>query len=479
VLPHSAAIGTCAARLTARARLGLVLLPIILLAAAACNDSPTRTLAAAPPDHVDSLHRDPLAASRRSSLLQLFLSCDPVTGCPGVLSAEPRFFTGYDQPGPIRINLVGPARQIVVTGQGHISCSGTFGTLTGYDSSGTALGSVDLELTYPPDCSEIGPADDVTFGAQAGLETKEVMAYAILTPMSILEYSIFGYPDHAAQRWDIMAGSGTPHTMHVEIVRAEGVNEQGSFTYAPDERKIALEARVTPADPQARVTWEVVDAPGDNVVAIPPAVAPTGLSTTFKLPRHDSSRWPTDHPGAADRKPLRYQVTAVATKGWETRRSEPVIVEQDLVDTIREEYFEFGLTSLPRHIPRRQEFSSSPPVKVGANNGDYELAVLEPKFIAKLEVLKNSWNGRWQLNTIYRNPVHNLNGHIRSRSKPSLVSWHMWGCAADLQTFPQDGSAKQYKFWHELDALARKQGWDTESLEQAKVGHVHVELDCP
>jgi hypothetical protein len=120
-------------------------------------------------------------------------------------------------------------------------------------------------------------------------------------------------------------------------------------------------------------------------------------------------------------------------------------------------------------------------VGVGPNNGDYSYAVLEPAFMAKLADLHEVWNGKWQLNTIYRNPNHNLNGHIPStnRSKPSLVTWHMWGCAADLQTFPRDGSEKQYTFWHALNDLAVENGWDTEDLDHAKVGHVHVELDCP
>jgi hypothetical protein len=55
----------------------------------------------------------------------------------------------------------------------------------------------------------------------------------------------------------------------------------------------------------------------------------------------------------------------------------------------------------------------------------------------------------------------------------------MWGCAADLQTFPSDGSTRQYAFWHALNDLAVERGWDTEDLVHAKVGHVHVELDCP
>jgi hypothetical protein len=461
-----------------------LLVIFVLVPAGACNDTATRPATvsspAERPSHVDSLPGRRLAPpGRTGSLIDFLYSCEPVAGCPLVVGAIPGFYNGYAQPAPVRFNFTGPVRQINLVGQGHISCSGSLGTLTGYDTAGKALGSVDLELIDPSDCSTPSAPDNVTFGAQAGLETKEVMAYAILTPMSLLEYPVLTSHDRALQTWSVSVGPGGPAPLNVDVVAANGPNEQGSFTRARAERKIQLEARVTPADPLASVTWEIADAPDDAVAAIPPTTMPAGVSTSFDLPRHEKSRWPTDHPGALNRKPLRYQVTAIARREGQTARSTPVIVGQDLVDTIREEYLEFGLDTLGRHVPRRGEFRASPPVSVGANNGDYTLAVLEPSFMAKLEVLKNSWNKKWQLNTIYRNPVHNLNGHIRSRSKPSLVSWHMWGCAADLQTFPQDGSAEQYKFWHELDALARKQGWDTESLEQAKVGHVHVELDCP
>ena len=272
----------------------------------------------------------------------------------------------------------------------------------------------------------------------------------------------------------------------IRIVRAEGPNSK-SFTYAREERKIVLEATVSPADLASAVEWEVIDAPGDRVNAIPPAIKPTGALTSFDLPKHPRDRWPTDHPGAMDRKSIRYQVTATVTKDGKTYRSEPVVVSQDLVDTIREEYYEFDLTNLGRHIPGRDDFSPWPSIPTGGageNNGDYPLAVINPKFAAKLATLKASWKGRWQINTIYRNPVHNLNGHIPNQvSKPSRVTWHMWGCAADLQTFPTGKTAPEkaarLAFWNELSKLAKGQGWDVEPFDASTVSHVHVELDCP
>ena len=466
-------------------RLALVSLAAlgVALGAAACNDSAARRLTALSPNrglsHDDSLRMGISPSLTRSASLVALDACDPIDpSCPSVASFVPGNFMGFSQPNPIRINFSGPVRVVTVVGSGAVTCDGTFGTITGYNAAGAEVGHADLALINAADCSPPDNPDNVTFGVQGSLETTTIMAYAVVTPPSLLTFPVYDLVGHASQRYSVTVSAGTPPELGIRISRAGGPNGL-SFTYASAERKIFLDAELTPADPIAKVTWEVIDAPGDRVAAIPPAQPPTGQHTSFSLPKHDKSRWPTDHPGAMDRKTIKYQVTAIVEKDGQMVRSEPVIVSQDLVDTIREEYFEFGLASLGRHIPGRGEFTVSPPVFVGDNNGDYELAVLEPKFLAKLAVLKASWKGKWQVNTIYRNPVHNLNGHIVSNSKPSSSSWHMWGCAADLQTFPQDGSKAQYKFWHELNDLAVEQGWDTESLGQAKVGHVHVELDCP
>jgi hypothetical protein len=75
--------------------------------------------------------------------------------------------------------------------------------------------------------------------------------------------------------------------------------------------------------------------------------------------------------------------------------------------------------------------------------------------------------------------VHNLNGHIHSDSPPSEISLHMWGCAADLQTFPRNGSPAQYKYWDELAALARELELGVEPQRRSLVGHVHVQVLCP
>lgn len=433
--------------------------------------------------HDDSVHQGYFQrnAAPLRALSAAAPACDPsMTECPAVTSVDPMNFQGYGQPGPVKFQFAGPVRTVTLRGMGAILCSGSYGTLTGYDADARPLGQVDLTLIDPADCSPPWQPDNLTYGAHATLETKSVMKWAILSPMSPLEFLVLGRCcGRASQSYAIEVGSG--NGIGIRIVKAQGPNPAKSFTAAPAERTIALQAAVNPGDPAPDVTWEILDAPSDRVNSIPPAQPLRGASTSFALPKHDRGRWPADHPGDDNRKPLKYTVTAVWTKDGETYRSDPVTVGQDLIDTIREEYYEFGLAALGRHIPTRDEFFPSPRVSIGPNNGDYSYAVLEPNFIAKLADLYAVWRGDWQLNTIYRNPNHNLNGHIPStnKSRPSLVTWHMWGCAADLQTFPRDGSARQYAFWHALNDLAVENGWDTEDLQHAKVGHVHVELDCP
>jgi hypothetical protein len=85
----------------------------------------------------------------------------------------------------------------------------------------------------------------------------------------------------------------------------------------------------------------------------------------------------------------------------------------------------------------------------------------------------------WQENVIYRNPVHQQL-HLGS----VVNSWHQYGCAADMQTFPapRNGPADEEAatdFWQELAELAGDRGFDVEPLSDSGVGHVHVEINCP
>jgi hypothetical protein len=166
-------------------------------------------------------------------------------------------------------------------------------------------------------------------------------------------------------------------------------------------------------------------------------------------------------------------------------------VRQDEIDTMREEYVAFRHT---RGVPGRGEFEPHPQCEiVCVNNGDYGLAIVNRAFADSLEGLRSAWNDTWQVNVIFRNPVHNRY-HV---PESDFNSFHQDGCAADLQTFPvprQTPADRQraLDFWTGLRDLAVDRGFETEALgtivrgPQGEIlgtrggsglGHVHVELD--
>jgi hypothetical protein len=82
------------------------------------------------------------------------------------------------------------------------------------------------------------------------------------------------------------------------------------------------------------------------------------------------------------------------------------------------------------------------------------------------------------LNSQYRNPVHQWI-HIGGVHG----SWHQYGCAADLQTFPANptnasDSTSAWSFWSNLSGLARQRGFGIEDSTESGIGHVHVQIAC-
>ncbi|MGH7673630.1 MAG: hypothetical protein ACREMV_00030 [Gemmatimonadales bacterium] len=117
------------------------------------------------------------------------------------------------------------------------------------------------------------------------------------------------------------------------------------------------------------------------------------------------------------------------------------------------------------------------------------LAVVNPTLWLQLQELRSAWLAAnpgipetqlWQLNVIYRNPAHNR-FHVPGADRNSF---HVDGCAADLQTF-DIGRANRRLFFNRLNNIARAQGFDYEQIGQLggdanDPNHVHVELDpCP
>jgi hypothetical protein len=292
--------------------------------------------------------------------------------------------------------------------------------------------------------------------------------------------------------WEMTVTPGETNQVTLNIIKAEGPNAEKSFTL--QERTITLAASVVPPELGPEVTWDVVDDPGDQVATKPPTNVNPGLETSFSVPPQDIGRWNAyDHPGALSQKSLAFKVTASVVRDGQTFRSEPVIVKQDEIDTAREEYIELKL----HRVPARGAFKSVPMRRIGLNAGDYGFALLNERFMGMLGTLEQDWKSlkpasTWQVNVVYRSPVHNRRHANRQEISSGAVpnSWHQYGCAADLQTFPApretpDDVKKAEDFWLELATTAVEMGFDIEPMIAPKgrpssgVGHVHVELDCP
>ena len=180
-------------------RLLLLVLPL-LLAAHGCREAKAPIGLTAP----DRAHR---GVSREDSLAQGYFNSLPTassasaattstdtcgTECLLLVSAQPSLSQGYSQPNTIVLTLAGPVGRITVVGQGAIQCSGQYGDLIGYDSTGVEIGRTSLQLIDPADCSPSWNPDNVTYGAQATLITEATMARAEITPMSPLEFTVNG-----------------------------------------------------------------------------------------------------------------------------------------------------------------------------------------------------------------------------------------------------------------------------------------------
>jgi hypothetical protein len=228
----------------------------------------------------------------------------------------------------------------------------------------------------------------------------------------------------------------------------------------------------------------VVDAPYDEVLSIAPDAASLaqGPSITWEVPAQAAGRWnAVPHPGMLSEKSLAFEVTASVTDATgATITSAPDTVTQDEIDTIREEYLELH----QRRVPGYAEFSPEPPTDPGVNTGDYAYMVFNKDFAVALNGLKDAWWDRWQVNSIYRNPVHQII-HIRRTSN----SFHEYHCAADLQTFPErERVGERLVFRTNADSLAAESFWGwlagvADSLHfrvepewRSRVGHVHVEI---
>ena len=296
-------------------------------------------------------------------------------------------------------------------------------------------------------------------------------------------------------RPDTTAGDSLPDEVSITIT-VQTANPNASFTALTGENQIQLLAEVTPPDLEPDVQWAVEAAPGFFVGPLAPPTDLTGASQSFFVAAGDPTRWPSSHTAAINDlqgKQFGYRVQASVTDAsGVVHESNEVIVHQDEIDTAREEYVEFNR----RFVPQREEFTiGGAPQFPGVNGGDYQIMVFNGAFAQQLSSLSDAWIdygftvsagdiGRWQLNQIYRSPVHNS---VHNAGAPS--SWHQYHCAADIQVFPvRDSPTGEFPdevareaaelFHTELRRLAKSIGFQYEHRTKSGIGHVHVELAC-
>jgi len=254
-----------------------------------------------------------------------------------------------------------------------------------------------------------------------------------------------------------------------------------SFTASANESVIALHATVVPAALAGGAQWQIQPHPDHFPQPPLPGGSLTGAEASFSVTPLTLQRWPTDHATslALARKQLGYRITAsVRDDAGQTHVSNTVDAVQDEMDTMREEYVELNVF---RGVPDRSQFSPQAPHFPGINTGDYNFMVYNGGFVTALNDLAFDWSGsgQWQLNSQYRNPVHQWL-HVPNGDH---TSWHQYGCAADIQTFPAGpissaDSASAWDFWHRLADLARGKGFGVEDSTGSGIGHVHVQLPC-
>ena len=283
------------------------------------------------------------------------------------------------------------------------------------------------------------------------------------------------------------------------VAPSEGVV---GFTSAAGDNTVALRAELSGPAVGGAVTWEVTPTAGSGStgVAIPSlAIGPTA---NLVIPAPGSGRWErVSHPSSAAArahqllaKSIAFQVVAIARKGSDTYRSAPLEIRQNEIGTLREEYEELDV---PQGVPAARSIVRQSPETAAAtpNGGDYDLVVRNAAFDVLLNRLKQRWlsvhsAGEWQINGGYRNPVHNRFHVGRGVGSGSVSSsWHQYGCAADLQTFPTSRNTtaqitEATLFWDAMANEALLLGFDVEPLQSANgsfsgLGHVHVEKDCP
>jgi hypothetical protein len=273
-----------------------------------------------------------------------------------------------------------------------------------------------------------------------------------------------------------------------------------AFTTAAGENQIRLRARLPSKLQSAQVVWHVTRSIGDSST---PVQVRAGTETAITVGNVGTKRYHGNHPTNPELRAerlkklrMRYVISAEARSRGRRVHSDTLQVEQAMLSAIRQEYIDLGLR---RGAPPLAWFTETGKLPAGLTYGDFEVAVANPDFMKRLAKLESAWKNdyglTWRLNSLFRNPVHNR-FHVKGGgSGPVSNSWHQFGCAADLQTYPvltggrasSADSARAREFWDALTQEALELDFQVEprdknpsrpSAAYSGVGHVHIETDC-
>ncbi|MCI0410954.1 MAG: hypothetical protein L0191_20725, partial [Acidobacteria bacterium] len=239
------------------------------------------------------------------------------------------------------------------------------------------------------------------------------------------------------------------------------------FTTAAGENRIHLRAKLPSRFESAEVLWRVEQGIGDSWAPVP---VPPGEETEIPVSiPPGTTRYRGSHPKTAElraeqlkRQRIRYRVSAAARRGARSVHSDTLQIQQSMLAAIRQEYLDLGLR---RGAPPLDWFEDVAKLPQGLGYGDSDSAVVEPEFMERLAKLEKIWKTdyglRWQLNSLFRNPVHNRFHVTGGGSGPISNSWHQFGCAADLQTFPVLSPGRSTQ----RDTVNARQFWDALTQE--------------
>jgi hypothetical protein len=269
----------------------------------------------------------------------------------------------------------------------------------------------------------------------------------------------------------------------IEMLDAEYPLADKSFTTLANERVITLHARTSKPARDADIEWEVIDDPNDHVESfVGVGSAKAGPNTTLEAHAWEdptlegTPRWRALHscpdgqvkevcsanhnPVSLDYKAISYSVVAFVMDKGKRIETKPLIVKQNVVDVLRQEYIDFDHSD---QIPSRETLlatrgSTYFAVSELLGNSDYaattpKLGWLEPQLLNGLDNVRTYYGKPVRVNAGYRNPVHNwVHVGLDQHYTASRTSNHMFGFASDLFT------GKQKEVFYELSTAGALAG---------------------